>query len=189
MDLACFDLVNSLVHDYRGTGTTHDHLTEADWLAQFQARWGLSAAGPADAAARARLADLRTDLRRLIDQLAAGTDLDPAALGAVDRTLAAAALRRQLRPADGGWRLELRPIQHDWTWALAEIAASFASLLTEHDPARVRVCENPDCRWAFYDTSRSRTRRWCGDSCGNLVKVRRFRARQRHPERHWHAES
>ncbi len=37
--------------------------------------------------------------------------------------------------------------------------------------------ENPD------DTTRSRTRRWCADSCGNLIKVRKCRQKKKkkHP--------
>jgi len=34
--------------------------------------------------------------------------------------------------------------------------------------------------WAFYDESKNRSRRWCSAAeCGNLIKVRRFRERQR----------
>ncbi|TMC65135.1 MAG: CGNR zinc finger domain-containing protein [Chloroflexota bacterium] len=38
-------------------------------------------------------------------------------------------------------------------------------------------CENPDCRWVYYDESANQNRRWCEDSCANLMRVRRFRAR------------
>ncbi|MCL6580471.1 MAG: CGNR zinc finger domain-containing protein [Firmicutes bacterium] len=43
-----------------------------------------------------------------------------------------------------------------------------------------KVCANADCGWLFYDDSRNRSRRWCdGRYCGNLIKVRRFRAKVR----------
>jgi len=42
--------------------------------------------------------------------------------------------------------------------------------------AKVGMCADPTCRWLFYDTTRSGTRRWCDmKSCGNRNKVRRFR--------------
>jgi hypothetical protein len=49
---------------------------------------------------------------------------------------------------------------------------------------RLKVC--PDCRWVFYDRTRSRTKVWCdmlagdagGRACGTIAKVRRFRERQ-----------
>ena len=58
------------------------------------------------------------------------------------------------------------------------ITESFAAFLAEGDPTRLKLCENRDCRWVFYDTTRSRTRRWCADTCGNLIKVREFRRRK-----------
>jgi predicted RNA-binding Zn ribbon-like protein len=48
--------------------------------------------------------------------------------------------------------------------------------------ARLKIC--PDCRWAFYDHTRSRTKVWCrmevgsggGRGCGSIQKTRRYRA-------------
>ncbi|WP_141639042.1 CGNR zinc finger domain-containing protein, partial [Paenibacillus riograndensis] len=39
---------------------------------------------------------------------------------------------------------------------------------------------NPDCLWVYYDDTRNRSKRYCDDKmCGNLMKVRRFRARKK----------
>ena len=39
---------------------------------------------------------------------------------------------------------------------------------------RLKVCARDSCRWAFYDTSRNRSGRWCSMAgCGNIVKMRR----------------
>ena len=44
---------------------------------------------------------------------------------------------------------------------------------------RLKLCGNPDCRWAFYDRSHSRRGAWCEmASCGNRVKNRNLRARR-----------
>jgi predicted RNA-binding Zn ribbon-like protein len=44
---------------------------------------------------------------------------------------------------------------------------------------RLKLCSNPDCRWAFYDRSHSRRGAWCDmASCGNRVKNRNLRARR-----------
>ncbi len=44
---------------------------------------------------------------------------------------------------------------------------------------RLKLCGNPDCRWAFYDRSHSRQGAWCDmASCGNRVKNRNLRARR-----------
>jgi predicted RNA-binding Zn ribbon-like protein len=53
-------------------------------------------------------------------------------------------------------------------------------LLVSEDMHRLRVCENPDCRWLFLDTSKNHTRRWCDMKvCGNRMKARRFKAQHR----------
>lgn len=60
---------------------------------------------------------------------------------------------------------------------LADIAASFAEVLVHGEPDRIKICENKDCLWIFYDHSKNKSRKWCegGTGCGNLMKVRRFR--------------
>ena len=79
---------------------------------------------------------------------------------------------------DDGCRLRLDPAAKGLEAVLFVLTESFASFLVEGEPDRLKLCENPDCKWVFYDTTRSRTKRWCADSCGNLMKVRRFRARR-----------
>jgi predicted RNA-binding Zn ribbon-like protein len=97
----------------------------------------------------------------------------------LDRFLAGAAYRRRVTSEDSAHRLELAPLRRDWAWVLSEIASSFAEVL-EGELERVKVCDNPECRWAFYDTTKNRRRRWCNPAeCGNVFKVREFRARQR----------
>ena len=44
---------------------------------------------------------------------------------------------------------------------------------------RLKLCGNPDCRWAFYDRSHSRRGAWCDmATCGNRIKNRNLRARR-----------
>jgi CGNR zinc finger/Putative stress-induced transcription regulator len=46
--------------------------------------------------------------------------------------------------------------------------------------SRLKVCANPDCRWAFFDRSRNQQGAWCNmASCGNRLKNRELRARRR----------
>ena len=43
---------------------------------------------------------------------------------------------------------------------------------------RLKACRN--CRWAFFDESKNRSARWCSMSlCGNRLKTRAYRRRQR----------
>lgn len=46
--------------------------------------------------------------------------------------------------------------------------------------ARLKVCGNPDCQWAFFDRSRNQQGSWCEMAvCGNRLKNRQLRARRR----------
>jgi predicted RNA-binding Zn ribbon-like protein len=46
---------------------------------------------------------------------------------------------------------------------------------------RMKACKADDCRWAFLDTSKNRSRAWCSmDSCGNRAKVHAYRQRHHH---------
>ena len=47
------------------------------------------------------------------------------------------------------------------------IAGSFAAFLAEGDPTRLKACQNSDCRWVLYDSTRSRTRRVAGATTAN----------------------
>lgn len=49
--------------------------------------------------------------------------------------------------------------------------------LKDCDPHRLKKCKSATCSHLFYDESKSNTRIWCSmKSCGNLAKVRKFRA-------------
>jgi predicted RNA-binding Zn ribbon-like protein len=72
-----------------------------------------------------------------------------------------------LAPATGGIR-----------GALAKIVAAAATARIKGTWGRLKICPADDCLWAFYDTSRNRSKRWCSmEVCGNRSKVRAFRHR------------
>jgi predicted RNA-binding Zn ribbon-like protein len=59
------------------------------------------------------------------------------------------------------------------------------SVATVHDAmvtgewGRLRECERSDCRWIYYDPTPTQVMKWCStDPCGNVMKVRAFRARR-----------
>lgn len=62
---------------------------------------------------------------------------------------------------------------------LHPIAVAAAGLAASPPFDRLRQCGNHPCGWLFVDTSRNGTRRWCSSQeCGNISRVRRFRARR-----------
>lgn len=158
----------------------------------------LSWAAQADIADRPTIAALRgsTDeqaiaalLRRLRRQwmalhlvlldLARGAQPDAEAVHLLNSELSEALRYARIVPAGAGfgwgWSDEARPERLLWP-----VMRSAAELLTSGDLGRLRVCDNEECGWLFVDRSRNRSRRWCDmQDCGNVAKVRRFRARQR----------
>jgi predicted RNA-binding Zn ribbon-like protein len=174
------ELINSDWRDYRGSGRREDRLASDDWLALFLARCGWRRTRRPSVADRVRLRRLRATLRRMVDALRAGRPVAPGDLATLNRTLAAGSWVPRLERQTDGWRVATRASARGIRRVEAEVAHSFAALLGEGDPTRLRVCANPDCGWVMYDQSRNRTRQWCeARECGNLIKVRRFRQRQR----------
>lgn len=180
MDLLWTDFLNSDWHDWRGTGQSGDRLDKPEWVARFLRTWSLVAPVPPSPADLEALRGLRTKLQHLARAAAGGAAPTPEDLQELNRILAGGPVIRRVEAAADGARVALHPQREDWAQVMAEVAASFARTLTEGEPARVRICENPDCLWFFYDDTRNRTKRYCEDkTCGNLMKVRRFRARQK----------
>jgi predicted RNA-binding Zn ribbon-like protein len=90
-----------------------------------------------------------------------------------------------LVPAPDGVSLDHRHEGDPVEGALGRLAESVARELTQGRPERLRVCENPECRWVFVDTSHSGRRKWCDmRTCGNRVKVARHRQRRRAQDPH-----
>lgn len=180
MDLLWTTLLNSEWHDWRGSGRCEDRLERADWVAGFLRHWRLADSLSYDVAATESLKALRTLLRRMAEGLIAGAEPTPADLVGLNWILGAAPVVQSVAPTEAGYRLDLQPLRQDWPQVLAAIVADFAHTLTAGEPQRIRICDNPDCRWVFYDDTRNRAKRFCDEKlCGNLMKVRRFRARQR----------
>lgn len=178
MDRLCLDFLNSEWGDFRGRWR-EDRLLQPAWLEEFLNRWNLQMADPVSPAVVDALVGLRTLMRRIVGSLPAGNPSSDD-LNALNAILLNAPSVRRLAWAGEKFELEIVPLARDWRWVMAEIAASFADLLVNHDSKRLKICENPNCRGIFYDESKSRTKRWCtNNKCANLWKVRRFRARKK----------
>lgn len=75
------------------------------------------------------------------------------------------------------WRLSSASCVED---ALGVIAADAISIIAGERDGKLALCASPTCQAAFFDTSQSRTRRWCDmNTCGNRQKKARFNAVQR----------
>ena len=184
-DQAWLELLNSDWHDYRGSGLRRDLIDDPAWLERFVKPWRPALPGVPDGTIRAALKGLRRTIRAMVDRVAAGRDIPARLWSELNAILAESPFVRRLERSGPGYAFLLVPRNPGLGAMLGEIASGFGERLARGEPARIKICDNRDCRWVFYDRSKNRSRRWCegNTGCGNLMKVRRFRARHkpRHP--------
>jgi predicted RNA-binding Zn ribbon-like protein len=123
----------------------------------------------------ARTLCLREAIRSLL--LANGGALEvPSARIAVNEVAARAGLLPQLAAENGG--TELVATTQGLDAALGGIVSVVFDAVSAGNWTRLRAC--PTCQWAFYDTSRNRSSRWCDMAiCGNRAKQRAYNHRLR----------
>jgi predicted RNA-binding Zn ribbon-like protein len=163
----------------QGFLNTRDVEDETDLLAELApARGWLVEAGLLDPAAGLTASELEQarDVREAIRALVEEGDehrLEPL------RELAETH-RAQLTVADGGAIGLANARSEDLGDALFELLLIIHRAQRDGTWARLRVCANAECQWAFYDRSRNQQGSWCNMAvCGNRHKNRELRARRR----------
>lgn len=148
-------------------------------------RW-LSGHGLVGRTARATSADLalarelRTGLHAAMvanhDTAAAGNAGGESMAPALD--MAAAELPLRLTTHEG--RPSLAPAASSGVRAgLAQLLVAVNEAVADDTWRRLKICSADDCRWAYLDTTKNRSRHWCEWGCGNKAKTRAYRARQK----------
>jgi predicted RNA-binding Zn ribbon-like protein len=80
---------------------------------------------------------------------------------------------------DASGRLALAPARSDLSGFESQLLLALERLQCEEAWPRVKACTDDGCQWAFYDSTRNRSRTWCSmDVCGNREKTRRYRQRK-----------
>ena len=167
------DLVNS--EEYDGFGNFSDRLDDPAWLESFLRRWHLHPAQAGKAPLPA-LKSLRRSLRSVAEALAASDVPDAREIAQINAVMDVP-VRQRLVGREKERRIEIAPLRSDWDWIFSRIAASAAEAIVAGPESRIRICANDECRWAFHDPTKAKTKRWCSDStCGNRARVRRARA-------------
>ncbi len=173
------ELVNSDWHGHLGHGPDQDRLDNSQWLAKFLASSGLPRVDPRTETVQGALKKLRGLLKRIVDSCLAGKPVSDADLAAFNRYLANEPVHPQVRRQNRSMRMELTTSGKGLEAVLFSLSASVADFLIQEDVGRLRACANPNCRWIFFDATRSRTARWCGATCRSLIKVRAHRHRRK----------
>jgi predicted RNA-binding Zn ribbon-like protein len=182
----CLDFVNSEFTDHRGSGVRYDRLPMLGWRRWFLDRWTLNAPLHPTSADTKRLDRLRSLIRGLLESGAAPTDAQLRSLNQVLEANPSVWRLGRVASSDSDTTLSMKllPLERGWTDVMAAVVASYAELTVSGDLRRVKRCGNPSCQFIFFDSSANQTRRWCDPAlCGNLVKVRAFRARDKNDAR------
>ncbi|MGD9961082.1 CGNR zinc finger domain-containing protein [Nocardioides sp.] len=162
------DFVNTTDHE---TGAD-DLTTPADLSDWLHAEGRLSPRREATQDEWALALRLRAGLRRALERNHEGlTDPDPA-LAAVLAELPITLTWTEAGPT-------LTSTATGVLGALATIGLAAHTAAVDDQWWRLKICAADDCAWAYYDHSKNRSRNWCEYGCGNKVKTRAYRARQR----------
>ncbi|MER7776709.1 CGNR zinc finger domain-containing protein [Streptomyces sp. NPDC096191] len=144
-----------------------------DWLAVYDLA--------VDSCTAAQL-DLARELRESIHATATAAAVQealPASAVRVINDRSAQGRAAAILTPDGVRRWRLSPASRVED-ALSVIAADAISVIAGERDGKLALCASPTCRAAFFDTSQSRTRKWCDmNTCGNRQKKARFHANQR----------
>ena len=72
-----------------------------------------------------------------------------------------------------------QPAQDGVRGALAQVLVAVTDATADDTWPRLKICAADDCRWAYVDTTKNRSRAWCEWGCGNKAKTRSYRARKK----------
>jgi len=169
------DFVNTL-----DVETGEDQADTPDHLAQWLAEQGLGADGGAELGESEF--DQAIALRESLRLVLVGHNGGEEEAAEAARHLEDVAERGKLSVRfDPGGAIEIAPRADGYPGILARLLVPVAHAVMDGSWARVKACVADDCRWAFWDSSRNRSGRWCDMAvCGNREKVRTYRSKQPH---------
>jgi predicted RNA-binding Zn ribbon-like protein len=182
------DFMNTV--EFRGEPEPGDRLDSFERLARWGAAAGLLSQdeltdvvvpGSARSSRAARALDSATELREALYAIVVAhirkAPLPRGASRIVERHLRNASAASTLRYADESppfsWHIPIRTAED----VVVRLAASANNLVLSLGKVAVHQCSGPNCDWLFIDRSHGHRRVWCQpEKCGNVVRVRRFRA-------------
>jgi len=173
------DLLNSDWHDFKGGGRHEDRLDNDAWLKNFLLPWQGMLKNTPLPNIRKKLEELRSLLRHMAEGFSKRKLLNKIDLERFNEVLGHSPEVKKVAWSGQSYILQYEKKSTGIPSMLAEVASSFANILASGEPERIKICQNPDCLWIFYDKSKNLSRKWCENAtgCGNLMKVRLFRAK------------
>lgn len=177
MDYLCLDMVNSSWY------ITHklfaDPMKDNKWIIYLADKWNMKGLTPPTPSELQLLMKQRSEISELFARLIKGSVLDASDITLINSYMKNIDYKKKFLLSEDKYQLSITPNHPLWNWFMAEVAASFALLCSSDYCNHLKICGNPDCGWYFLDESKSHNRKWCDDTCSTLMKVRRFRQKQK----------
>ncbi|MER5256377.1 MULTISPECIES: CGNR zinc finger domain-containing protein [unclassified Streptomyces] len=174
---AVVDLVNTAPDTESTASAETEGLTDVAALEAFVQSHGISDVG---VLSERDLIGVRQIRSRFHEVFAASEP--QAAAAVINELIAAAGTTPRLTDHDGyDWHVHyFAPGASIADHLAADCGMALAFFVVAGEQERLRRCEAPDCRRAFVDLSRNRSRRYCDSrTCGNRLHVAAYRARRK----------
>jgi hypothetical protein len=171
------ELVNTHAVQRDGEDLLADRASAQQWLRNAAKQWGETQGQPSP-----HLELTESDLRKLLElrSLVAGllaVPVDERAEGAPAR------IKVQVRTnvvCDEEGRVGLEPVGKGGDWLQSAVWSEILLAQRAGTWARLKLCREPGCRSAFYDTSRNHSGVWHNvHICGNITNLRASRSRKK----------
>jgi predicted RNA-binding Zn ribbon-like protein len=179
LNFLCLEFINSNSQWNIDHEPYHDPIQDEKWIHDFLTKWQLTFTPLLTEQQLKEFILLRSLLYKSLNALCNGDEISETNLREINRYLSLAKLNSKLIRENKKYKIISNPVVKDWNYVLSSITASFAQLISGPEINRIRECDNPECKWFFYDESKNSSRRWCCNTCASLMKVRRFRQLKR----------
>jgi len=180
-----YDFANTLdVRHFTHHGVQHpqdDELSNAKELAVWMRQQGLLLAdAKISPAMLATALELRTLIRDYLQRDPLERSKNKDSVRALNKVFELFPL---LVTASGDGSVVLRAARKDALAGLSSVVAELYDGSRNGTLDRLKMCASDECRRVFFDRSKPATRRWCMSTlCGNRMKTRNYRERQRNAE-------
>ena len=176
-----YDFANTLdIRHFTHHGVVHeqaDALKGSRELTAWLSRRGLGRPARVTPATFAAAIALRTAIRDYLQIDPPQRSGNRDALRSLNAAIKPFPLAVEMRAKDGA---RLKPGRDDALAGLSEIVAQLYDGARDGTLDRLKMCASDECRRVFFDRSKPATRRWCMSTlCGNRIKTRNYRERQR----------
>jgi len=145
------------------------HLLDKEEAKKAERHWGNK---PEGVRILSEARKFRASLREMVERIAAGKSVPPAAIETINKMLRYRVGYRQVTGRAGTFEQQFQADSQEADLLLGLLAESASDLLCTGDLSLIKQCQNPACILFFYDTTKNHGRHWCSMSaCGNRLKV------------------